>query len=332
MISAQATAPRATGSRSQGLTAIIELLLRAAGHMRAVPQRRRRPASQDAGHDGLPSAAEFASGSYLQRVRMLSRLSPAREVELVLRARSTALDDLQREAARREVIRANLWVVPVIVRRFYRQGSGFDDLVAEGNIGLYRAFERFDPHRGFRFSTYAKWWVVDAVTSAMAANAYPMRVPRKVAQALARRRRDEGGRAPDAPTGVTGGASDDGESALDAPSPQGLETGEPEPSAEDAAHAVSDVSTEQIVALREALHVLARAVQALPPRERRIVEGRFGLNGRAEETLQQIGDELGVTAERVRTLQIAAMQMLRRHFGEALAESVPARRGASSTR
>lgn len=302
------------------LSTVVELLLRAACRMRPLAMRgRHKPAAEPVVEPAIDTAlpVDTPSRSYLQRVRMLSRLSPARELELVRRSRAAQSSEAEREAARREVIRANLWVVPVIVRRFYRQGGGFDDLVAEGNIGLYRAFERFDPDRGFRFSTYAKWWVVDAVTSAMAANAYPMRVPRKVAQALARRRREDVPRDAQGPPPAVCRSVNDADVPLDELGAT-VAIDDAEPVAEDAAHAVSDVSTEQVVALREALRVLARAVVALPARERRVIEGRFGLNGRSEETLQQIGDELGVTAERVRTLQLSAMKMLRDSFGEVL--------------
>lgn len=307
-LSPAVAAPALTNAR---LASIVELLLRAAAGMLKGARPATSIASPQAASDETDESIEAGfegtrhARTYLQRLRGIARLSVEAELDAVARARDPHATDQVRESARRELIRANLWVVPVIVRRFYRHGSSFDDLVAEGNMGLYRALERFDPSRGFRFSTYAKWWVVDAVTGAMAANAYPVRVPRKVAQALARRRRD-----------------DDGPPASDSAAPQeypieGVHAVHEHDAVEledcDAQPAL-DVVPEQIVALREALRLLAHAVTELPPRERRVIEGRYGLNGRGEETLQQIGDELGVTAERVRTLQLSAMALLRRRF------------------
>jgi RNA polymerase sigma factor (sigma-70 family) len=244
------------------------------------------------------------SPTYLQEVRALPKLSSSTELRLFGIARSADASPAQAGAARRQIIRATLWMVPIIVRRYYRNGgSVFDDLVAEGNMGLYKAFDRFDPARGFRFSTYAKWWVTDAVTAGMAANAYPLRMPRKVALELARQQHS------DEPASMQAGSApltDD--EALQPRSLDPFEGGmqhdgqqQPHP------------WPEQIVALREALQLLSHAVAGLPKRERTVIEGRYGLNGSAERTLQDIGDELGLTAERVRTLQLSAMSKLRQH-------------------
>jgi RNA polymerase sigma factor (sigma-70 family) len=244
--------------------------------------------------------------SYLQRIKSLTKLSAKQESELFRIARDPQARTAEREAARRQLVRANLWVVPIIVRRYYRHGGGFEDLVAEGNMGLYKAFDRFNPGRGFRFSTYAKWWIVDAVTAAMAASTYPLRVPRKVALALARRRREEG----------AGGLAPTGNPLHpeDADEPQTLAVGDAEhgtPNGVAFAHQLTEAPVDQIVALRQALQLLADAVKALPARERQIIECRYGLNGQREHTLQEVGNALGVTAERVRVVQLAAMAKLR---------------------
>jgi RNA polymerase primary sigma factor len=306
------------------LSALLDLLMRAALALRvAAPVRDRHaldaqhaPPALDTDDDtdadtAAPPQAEVAHvRSYLREVRALPRLSAAREVELFALAGAHDTSALQREAARREIISANLWMVPVVVSRFYRHGSGFEDLVAEGNMGLYKAFDRFDPARGFRFSTYAKWWVVDAVTAAMAANAYPVRVPRKVAQSMARQNKDDGGSRHES-SNATGPAPDADDAALPM-STQALDLSAA--AVEDDAHEDPQPLPEQVVALRQTLRLLASAVTELPPRERRVIEGRYGLNGQREQTLQEIGDELGVTAERVRTLQLSAMAMLKQHF------------------
>ena len=255
-----------------------------------------------------PQAHGGNSPTYLQGVRALPKLRPAAELRLFGIARSADASPAQADAARRQIIRATLWMVPIIVRRYYRNGGGvFDDLVAEGNLGLYKAFDRFDPARGFRFSTYAKWWVTDAVTAGMAANAYPLRMPRKVALELARQQRSD----EPASMQITSAPLMDDEALVPAAAdPSDLFEGgmqhegqqQPQP------------WPEQIVALREALQLLSHAVAGLPTRERTVIEGRYGLNGGTERTLQDIGDELGITAERVRTLQLSAMSKLKAHI------------------
>lgn len=290
------------------LGALVDLLVRASQRIRldaaAAGGAPSPMVTSDIGDDADDSAGAL---SYLQEVRAQARLSAEDEVAFFRAARDSAASAHARETARRQVVRANLWVVPIIVRRFYRSGPGFDDLVAEGNIGLYRAFDRFDPKRGFRFSTYAKWWVIDAVTNAMAANAYPVRVPRKVA--LAQRRLGEDRAVPASAAGGTDTAAIE---------ELGVEAAWPAESVEAAiefdeltAPLSAEPLPDQIVALRQALSLLSEAVAALPVRERRVIEGRYGLNGQRERTLQDLGDELGVTAERVRTLQLSAMDKLK---------------------
>jgi RNA polymerase sigma factor (sigma-70 family) len=323
------------------LAALVEMLLLAAQDLRVERPRneaRQRLQSRVAGRQSQPedniAGSEQAddeealvdlrahgsnSPTYLQEVRALPKLSSSTELRLFGIARSADASPAQADAARRQIIRATLWMVPIIARRHYRNGgSVFDDLVAEGNMGLYKAFDRFDPARGFRFSTYAKWWVTDAVTAGMAANAYPLRLPRKVALELARQQRSD---EPASMQASSAPLSDD--EALQPLSVDPFEGGmqhegqqQPHP------------WPEQIVALREALQLLSHAVVGLPKRERTVIEGRYGLNGSAERTLQNIGDELGITAERVRTLQLSAMSKLRQHI-EGTAGQSDDERGAS---
>jgi RNA polymerase sigma factor (sigma-70 family) len=315
------------------LSALVEMLLRAAQGQRVErPRKALRPRLQspvvadpsqqedditdsehiednEAGLDRTVDCGVHGGNSnsptYLQEVRALPKLSASTELRLFGIARSADASPAQAAAARRQIIRANLWMVPIIVRRYYRNGgSVFDDLVAEGNMGLYNAFDRFDPARGFRFSTYAKWWVTDAVTAGMAANAYPLRLPRKVALEMARQQRSD----EPALTLIRSAQLTDDE-AQTLPSDDGFEAG-----MQHEGQQPPQPWPEQIVALRQTLQLLAQAVVGLPKRERTVIEGRYGLNGSAERTLQDIGDELGVTAERVRTLQLLAMDKLKQHI------------------
>jgi RNA polymerase sigma factor (sigma-70 family) len=237
--------------------------------------------------------------AYLSAVRDRARLDHAAEQQLF---EQLNVDDAQlRAAARSKLIQANLWVVPIVVRRFYKQGSGFEDLVAEGNMGLYRALDRFDPSRGLRFSSYAKWWVMHVVTAAMSVNAYPVRVPRRVALQLARQRRSQ-----EAPRAQASDAAPTA-AALPEPLAESYEVETHEHSADDAGAASPDV----MLALKEGLQLLKEALAELPARERLVIEARYGLNGQPERTLQDLGRELGMSAEGVRKVQLAAMQQLK---------------------
>jgi RNA polymerase primary sigma factor len=302
------------------IAALVSMLLRAAqqvpmalGLRPTAPTSRdaRAPSEDEADDAAANDGAQDVGWRYLQAVRGLDRLDAPTELDLFVVLRSPRSSSTERQYARDKLIEANLWVVPVIVRRYYRGGVGFDDLVAEGNIGLYRALERFDLSRGFRFSTYAKWWVVDAVTMAMANNAFPVRVPRRVALDLSRQRRlDHAGQ----PASV----GDDVDDTDDAGHELGTVSAPFDPGATalvDETQAATDPQPDQVVAQRESVAQLAQAIAHLPPRERLVIESRYGLNGRSEMTLQQIGDEIGVTAERVRTLQLSAMAQLRVQMG-----------------
>jgi RNA polymerase sigma factor (sigma-70 family) len=274
-------------------------------------------------HDLLDDAVSEIDTSferYLSHVRLAPRLEPEQERALFLQMRSG--NQAQRDHARHALVQAHLWLVPIIVRRFNRRGSGFEDLIAEGNLGLYDAIDRFDVERGLRFSSYAKWWVVHAVTSAMAANAYPVRLPRRVAQALSRKRREQAGPATamapmpaaDSRDAEIEPADDSKEQCGAAPRQVPMTVDWSSAARDDEAahpHTSAEAQPDNIVALRQLLHLLADSVKELPGRERRVIEMRYGLNGQKEATLQQIGDAMGLSAERVRTLQIGATELLK---------------------
>jgi RNA polymerase sigma factor (sigma-70 family) len=282
-------------------------------------------------HDLLDDAVSEIDTSferYLSHVRLAPRLEPEEERALFLQLQRGS--QAQQDGARHALVQAHLWLVPIIVRRFNRRGSGFEDLIAEGNLGLYDAIDRFDVERGLRFSSYAKWWVVHAVTSAMAANAYPVRLPRRVAQALSRKRREQTSPAPVAmaPTQAYSQTSatepvevgKDDSSAASRHVPMTVDWSSTS-NDEESAHPRTAVEAqpEQIVALRQLLHLLAESVKDLPERERMIIELRYGLNGQKEATLQQVGQTLGLSAERVRTLQISAMELLKTKLATVIA-------------
>jgi RNA polymerase sigma factor (sigma-70 family) len=243
---------------------------------------------------------DHAFETYLSKIRHKPRLDIDQE-----RALFDALLKKNADAgkARQAIVEAHLWLVPIIVRRFVRGGSNFEDLVAEGNLGLFESIDRFDSSRGLRFSSYAKWWVLHFVTSAMSSSGFSVRLPRHIAQAMLKRRRSahsnavEPNDAPDLDETLD-------QSLIDWTAPAVAET-------EVMSLAIKEeLQPDHIVALKQQLRKLSDSVATLPDRERQVLTMRYGLNDSEILTLQEVGQKLGLTAERVRTIQIAATERL----------------------
>jgi RNA polymerase sigma factor (sigma-70 family) len=246
-------------------------------------------AQLDAARDATATRAHQLS--YLRVVRKLPRLSAAEEFHQFNKLSSTHAPT--RLAAQTALVQANLWIVPLIVRRFHR-GRGFDDLMAEGNLGLFEALHRFDASRGLRFSTYAKWWVTRAVTASMAATAFACRMPRH---------------------GAVGRAT---------PTAGQESQGDIRPSFDVVMEAcVEDPqrSPDSKLALKENLQRLWQAMRGLTSREQAVMYARFGLGGDEPLTLQEVAVQLQLSVEGVRKIQLAATHKLhnalvgRKEFG-----------------
>jgi RNA polymerase primary sigma factor len=260
---------------------------------------------------------------YLGEIARIPLLTREQETDL---AKQVAAGD---EAARKRMVESNLRLVVMLARRYQGRGLPLADLIAEGNLGLIRAVEKFRWDRGTRFSTYATWWIRQAVQRALANQARLIRLPVHVEALLGKYKRardrltQERGKAPELSEiadelGVTVKDLE----ALDeaARMPLSLEThvgGEGEgiqlkdvvrDRAEPGAAAVADVLRQQ-ADLRELL-------DDLPPKEREIILDRFGLGAgnEAPMTLEAIGQRMGVTRERVRQIEAAALQKLRRRL------------------
>lgn len=254
---------------------------------------------------------------------------PAAEAALVEAALPEDLREHLAVAERRlkraeaEFVQANQGLVAIVVKRYLGVGLSYSDLMQEGNIGLLRAVEKFDYRRGCRFSTYATWWIRQAVRRALANQARMIRLPVHAADARYALRQASNkmemrlGRAASSaelaehtgldpaavrrlmnlvsePVSLEAPRGDDGDTCLyDSLS---------DPAAPDPAQ---EASARQIKA------ELERLVATLPPREARMVRLRFGLDGRDERTLDEIGLEFSVTRERVRQLLGRAMDRLR---------------------
>jgi RNA polymerase primary sigma factor len=294
---------------------------------------------EDAGAEATRPADSLTL--YLDEIGVASLLTPSREMLLgAALARGRAMRDrlakgevppaerdaatqavARAEDAQRRLIEANLRLVVSIARRYQQHGLPLPDLIQEGNLGLLRAVDKFDYRRGYRFSTYATWWIRQAITHALDTQSRIVRVPVYVA-ALARHARrmtedleQRTGHEP-APADIAAALHVPSETMARALSsgqpPVSLETGvtadghalggvlgdDTAPSPDDAAYSTL---------LRQ--HV-QEALATLPERERMVLQLRFGLAGHRPHTLAEIGQRLGLTPERARQLEAAALRRL----------------------
>jgi RNA polymerase primary sigma factor len=253
---------------------------------------------------------------YVRQIGDGRLLTPAEERELARRK------DLGDEAAKQRLIECNLRLVMSITRNYTKAGVPLLDLIQEGNMGLIRAVEKFDYKLGFKLSTYATWWIRQAVTRALADQGRTIRLPVHVAEQVRRvmRSRRQLAQKLNRDPSVEEIAKDSGfpvervRELFDlVEDPISLETpvGDGESMVADL---IEDVTSESPDA---ASNVLARsqelgaALERLNPRMKHVVLRRFGLDGQPPQTLEEVGNDLGITRERVRQLETRALRELR---------------------
>jgi len=256
---------------------------------------------------------------YLREAVETPLLTPAEEI--VLAGRIQAGD----ESAREHMIKANLRLVVKIAREYEDYGLPLLDLINEGNIGLMRAVERFDPTKGAKLSTYAAWWIKQSIKRALSNQSKSIRLPIHVVQELARMKKAESKLESDlgrAPTEMELAAVLEvdvedirkwreaaavGATSLDAPLGNDPEAGRVADviADENARMPWADVSDETNAEL------IRELVATLNVREQRILRERFALDGGDPRTLEEIGVEFGLTRERIRQLEAAALRKLR---------------------
>jgi RNA polymerase primary sigma factor len=254
---------------------------------------------------------------FLKDIGRVALLTAAQEVELAKRI------ERGDHGAKQEMVEANLRLVVSIAKKYRNQGLPFLDLIQEGTIGLVRAAEKFDYRRGFKFSTYATWWIRQAVARALADKARTIRMPVHVVEKLnkivrsERKLRGELGREPSsAEIAVDLDLSADEVEHIRRSSqvPVSLEKPVGDEEESEFGHFITDESSPlPDEAAEEALRkdMLTKILGMLSARERRVLEMRYGLNGEQPRTLDEVGRAFNVTRERIRQIENQCLKKLR---------------------
>jgi RNA polymerase primary sigma factor len=272
------------------------------------PAERDRPA-----YDG-----DTAIRLYLREIGLVKLLTP--QEEIVLAARIKKGD----KKAREHMIKANLRLVVKIARDYEGIGLPLLDLISEGNIGLMKAVERFDPKKGGKLSTYGSWWIKQSIKRALANQSKTIRLPVHMVDKISRMRRiamrlqEEFGREPTdeeigEQLGITG--SRVSQMRMAAVRPASLDAPIGDDDSNNFGEVVEDENADTPYDQLEEKTVtgmLQEMVKTLDPREATILRFRFGLDGGNEKTLEDVGKKFGVTRERVRQIQNIALRKMRK--------------------
>jgi RNA polymerase nonessential primary-like sigma factor len=283
--------------------------------------------------DAPPEAGESSDTLtlYLREVRRTELFTAEQEFATATRARAGDFE------ARQSMIEHNLRLVVSIAKAYLGRGVPLSDLIEEGNLGLMHAIDKFEPDRGFRFSTYATWWIRQSVERAVMNQGRVIRLPvhivRELQQVLRARRtlendpafaaarngfEGEGVRVEDVAALLGREVQDVAELLAMAETPKSLDA---VMDRSDDEHTLGDSMADDlaldptgITQNHEVERLLDNWIDALSIREKEVLEGRFGLHDRDPETLEVLSDRLGLTRERVRQIQNEALHKLKRHM------------------
>jgi RNA polymerase primary sigma factor len=255
---------------------------------------------------------------YLREIGLVKLLTPQEEIELAARIKKGD------KKAREQMIKANLRLVVKIARDYEGIGLPLLDLISEGNIGLMKAVERFDPAKGGKLSTYGSWWIKQSIKRALANQSKTIRLPVHLVDKISKMRRtamrlqEELGREPTdeelgEELGIT--ASRVAQMRMAAIRPASLDAPIGDEDSNNFAEVVQDESADtpyEQLEEKTVTRMLQEMVKTLDPREATILRARFGLDGGPQKTLEEVGQKFGVTRERVRQIQNIALRKLRK--------------------
>lgn len=275
----------------------------------------------------LAGEAGDALTAYLRNVRRTELFTPEQEYETAVRARAGDF------AARQSMIEHNLRLVVSIAKLYLGRGVPLSDLIEEGNLGLMHATTKFEPERGFRFSTYATWWIRQSVERALMQQGRVIRLPvnvvRELQQVLRARRalendplfvasRPDGVRVEDVAQFLERDVNEVAELLALAETPKSLdaiiERSDTEQTLGDTVVDELALDPSGVTHEHEVARLLEDWLRSLSEREREVLEGRYGLHDREPETLDVLSQRLGLTRERVRQVQNEALFKLKRYL------------------
>ena len=286
-----------------------------------VTPEKRVPALANEGHTERERGsydADTAIKLYLREIGQVKLLTPEQEIELAAKIKKGD------KKAREQMIKANLRLVVKIAHDYEGFGLPLLDLISEGNIGLMKAVERFDPAKGGKLSTYGSWWIKQSIKRALANQSKTIRLPVHLVDKIAKMRRtamrlqEELGREPtdDELAGELGiSASRVSQMRTAAIRPASLDAPIGDDESNNFAEVVQDENADtpyEQLEEKTVTGMLHEMIKTLDPREATILRYRFGLDGGSEKTLEEVGEKFGVTRERVRQIQNIALNKLRK--------------------